>query len=250
MYAFCSGIPYLLEILATYPFILALASEYAPARANVRAQIADYWQKQNQWENVIKEWNSVLTRNNNAAINSILYPALYQLIQHPNGFPLFVPILSDPPSWWNSFYSYLLNNKADINLLTSIYEARLQSEIPLSTTERRLFVRRLQQENQWENAYFTWLSGLDPKHMRLSNLLFDGGFEGGLFNSGFDWQIGQAKGMRISTTNTSGVTGRRALKILFNRKKVNFRHISQQLILTPGDYILSYRYRINRLKKP
>ena len=171
-------------------------------------------------------------------------------MQSPSGFTLFSSIFKSPPKWWDNFYQYLIRNKVDTQLLNKIYQARTESEIALSRTERVLFVRHLLQNERWNEANFIWLSGLDEQKLELSGLIFDGGFEGSDFNSGFDWQIGRSKGMRINTSNTTGAKGRRALRVLFNNKKINFRHVSQRLTLSPGNYILDYRYRLNRLKNP
>lgn len=230
--------------------VLALASEYSPARARTRAHIAAYWLKQERWDKVIEEWDKLLIRINNREMQTTIFPNLLQLIQNPSGFTLFSSTLESPPKWWDSFYSYLIREKVDTQLLNTIYQARTESEAPLSKTERVLFVRHLLQNEQWNEANFVWLSGLDERELELSGLIFDGGFEGDSFNSGFDWQIGRSKGIRINTANTTGVTGRRALRVLFNNKKINFRHVSQRLTLSPGNYLLNYRYRLNRLKNP
>lgn len=228
---------------------LELASKYAPAKIKVRIEISSYWVKKNRWDKAIEEWNNILTRTHDSNIRSAFYPLLQQLISDKDGFNFFIPLLKNPPIWWESFYHYLHKNKIDIQLIKSIHQARSESKSPLTKHERRLFVSRLQQEKQWGDAYFSWLSGLDAKHIKLSQLIFDGGFEGESFNTGFDWNFSKnIKNLKIRTANTSGVTGRKALQINFNNKQINFNHISQTLILPPGSYSLHYRYRINRLK--
>jgi hypothetical protein len=153
-----------------------------------------------------------------------------------------------PPSWWPAFFSFLNAKNESIEPLQAIYAIRADSESPIEDAERTAFVGRLIREGEATQAYFTWLSGLDEAALELTGQIYDGGFEGTHFNSEFFWQFSQPKGVKIRTATTSGVSGARALHVTINSDRLNFRHVTQRLHLTPGIYQFTGRYKLNRLK--
>lgn len=226
--------------------VAQLVSQLWPANTYTRAQLANYWTKRGDFAKVLPEWNALLIRN--GATHTQLFPVLKQIANNPQTFSLLLPFMQSPPSWWDNFFIYLTGDEESLGTIKSIYTIRLNADKPLDENERRYFVQRLIKENQMTEAYFSWLGGLSPKELARSGLVYDGGFEGDSFNTGFDWSFSSPKGVEIRTSTTSGIRGAKALQIILNHKRLNFSHVSQRLALTPGAYQLSGRYRLNRLK--
>lgn len=226
--------------------VASLVSQLWPAHTYTRSQLADYWSKRGDFSKVLPEWNALLIRNRST--HKQLFPVLKQIVNNPQTFNLLLPFMQSPPSWWDNFFIYLTRDQESLNSIKSIYTIRLNADKPLNKNERRYFVQRLIKEQQMTEAYFSWLGGLSRKELALSGLVYDGGFEGDSFNTGFDWSFSKPKGVKIRTRTTSGIRGAKALQITLNHKRLNFRHVSQRLALTPGTYLLSASYRLNRLK--
>lgn len=226
--------------------VAELTSQLWPAHSLTRAKLADYWNEREDFSKVLPEWNTLLIRDR--GIRKKLFPLLKQLVNNPQTFNLLQSFMQDPPNWWDDFFIYLTKDKESLEAIKKVYSVRLNTEKPLEQNERRYFVLRLIREKQMTEAYFSWLSGLNSKELALSGLIYDGGFEGDSFNTGFDWTFSQPKGVKIRTQTTSGINGAKALQITLNHKRLNFRHIYQRLALNSGNYQLSGRFRINRLK--
>lgn len=226
--------------------VAGLASTLWPANTPVRFKLANYWAKRNNLAKALPEWDALMIRN--PASRKRLFPVFSQIVNHPETFSFLIPFMNNPPNWWSSFFAYLTRSNESIEPLKNIYATRTASQIPLESIERRSFVNRLIKEKQYTEAYFAWLGGLHPNQLSLSGLVYDGGFEGDTFSTGFDWHFSRATGLKTQTSTTNGVNGAKALRVTLNNKKLRFRHISQRLNLSPGRYTLSGKYRVNRLR--
>lgn len=220
-----------------------------PTHPQPSAHLADYWAKRSNLQRMLPKWDILLTKS--SALDKELFPHLKTFIANPETSSLLLPYTQNPPIWWERFFSYLARQKEGNALVTmkTLYQLRIESAVPLSDYERRTFVKLLISKNQWQEAYFAWLGGLPSESLALSGLLFDGGFEANNLNTGFDWQISNHKMARIRQDITFGMRGRKALSItLRNDQRLNFRHIRQNLMLSPGEYKLNGRYRLDQLK--
>ncbi|HPQ94698.1 MAG: hypothetical protein KDI44_08645 [Thiothrix sp.] len=225
-----------------------LASNLWRADAYMHAQLANFWLSQNQPERVMNEWSQLIIHDP-GKYQKELFPVFKTTLENSDGFTLLQPYMLAPPSWWNAFFSYLINQNTAADLITAIYQQRLQSETPISNSERRSLVRYLLKEQQYSQAYFLWLSGLDTESLKLNGIVHDGGFEGNSYNSGFDWQYRNQNGVKFTVTSTSGAKGKRALNLKLNAKNLNFQNLSQLLQIPPGStYQLSFNYRLDRLE--
>lgn len=226
-----------------------LAGKLWSAHTYTHSRIADYWLRQQRLDKVIPEWNILLIRN--PSLQASLFPTLENIIATPDLNKLLAPYISEPPNWWNGFFAYLAKKEGNLDLLRQLYQQRLDSKVALDNQERLNYVNRLLREKLWQEAYFAWLGGLKEDQLKLSQLVYDGGFEGELSNSGFDWNLQPTKEMKIEPDITDGIQGQQALHIsLHNIKPVPFQHVSQRLLLAAGDYQLKMRYRLDNLKNP
>lgn len=220
-----------------------------PAHAYTRAYLADYWLKQNDLEKVLHEWNTLLIHN--PATQEKLFPILQQLANDGTGAKLLRPYLRTPPSWWKRFFAYLINKNPSIEPIGALYQARLDAGGTIDPYERRLYVQRLIKEQRWEDAYIAWLSGLNEQQIRLSGFLYDGGFEDGVLNTGFDWTFIKNRNITLITESTIGMKGMKALHLtLSNREPVNFAHLLQYLKLAQGNYLVRFSSRVDNIQNP
>lgn len=223
-----------------------LAAQLWPAHSQVHQQLANYWLKRENIEQTLYEWDILLSRHN--GYDKQLFPLLANLAlaQHS----AFNRFFDKPPKWWLRFFRYSSSDQVpnEQGLLSYLYNARLNSEASILEEERKFYLAHLIRKQEWQNAQFAWLGSLDEKEIKLSNYIFDGGFESKRANTGFDWNFSRHKSIRIKTSSTRGMLGNRALNVRINKKQaVNFKHISQRLLLEAGDYELRFRHRIDKM---
>ncbi|HPE61932.1 MAG TPA: hypothetical protein PLB10_16485 [Thiolinea sp.] len=224
-----------------------LATNLWQADSYTHAQLANFWLDQNQPGRVISEWSQLIIRNP-SKYQRELFPIFKQLLETQEGFTLLTPYMLDPPSWWNAFFNYLVAQNTETELITTIYQQRLQSQVPVNEVERRALTRYLLKGKQYAQAYFLWLSGLDEANLKLNRIIHDGGFEGKIYNSGFDWQYRNQNGVKFMVASTTGAKGHKAINLKLNTQNLNFQHLSQLLQMSSGSYTLSFKYRVDRLQ--
>ena len=220
------------------------SSKQWPSHSYVHAHLLNYWLLQDNKQKIFEELNVLLIRN--PALRKSIYPTLDLWAKDSKLRLLFTPYILSPPSWWNSYFarvSYAKNNLSELNYF---YSERRNSNVALSESEVHSMTRRLIKEKKWKKARLVWLDGLSDDLKKYDQLLFDGGFESGLVNQPFSWQWSKSKIFKASVGSTYGVKGRKALHIKFKRNKsINFKHVSQKLILPSGKYTLGMRARID-----
>ena len=219
-----------------------------PANVAVQKEVVIYWLKKDRVDKVLPAWNVILSQSPQASQK--LFPILFKLSQNPAGLASLKPYAKKPSVWWSRFFVFLTRQKDNLDSLQKLYQMRLESEEPLTNIERSQYIERLVRDKQWVTAYFSWLSGLEKEHQQYTQtLLYDGGFESELHNTGFDWYYSPNKIVSIEPSITRGMHGRAALRVDFKkRERINFKNVSQRLFLPAGDYALEFRSRVDRLR--
>jgi len=219
-----------------------------PASTIARNRVVKHWLEEDRVDKILPEWNVILSQD--PQLSSTLFPIMFQLSQLPTGLILFEPYAKKPSTWWAHFFTYLTQQKNNLDSLQRLYQVRLESEEPLSNSERRSYIERLIKEKQWTAAYFGWLSGLEKMQQQYSQpKIYDGGFESDLNNTGFDWYYSSNKITSVRPDITRGMHGKYALHVEFKkRERINFRHVSQRLLLPAGHYVIKMRSRVDRLR--
>lgn len=227
-----------------------LAGRLWPVQTYTHARLADYWITQNRIDKVIPELSLLMVRD--SGIYRVLFPVLEELTINSGKPELLAPYVNEPPSWWNAFFTYL-SGRLSTEALADIYKLRLASGDDIDEKERSTFIKRLIKENNWVEAFKQWEAGLSARQRaRLSSGLYDGGFEEDIGSFGFGWLLRRDKSFEMVTRATYGMSGDKALRLFFRQglNRVKFKHLSQQLLLKPGAYKVSYRSRLDALKNP
>ena len=226
--------------------VATLASQLWPSHTYTRSNLADYWLRRNRPDKQVQEWNVLLTRDR--SFKERLFPLLMEVMERDDLYSLILPFVESPPVWWDGFFAYLSKN-LDLSRLELLYRQRSATAIPLSSFEHNSYVARLVKERRWLEASDAWFIALSPRQMAFSGLIYDGGFESNVFNQAFGWRIKRSKNPKIKPDITYGIKGRKALQVTLRKQDtINFRHVSQRLMLTKGSYELSFRYRTDTLK--
>ena len=219
-----------------------------PAYVAVRLRVANYWIKREQWLQALENWSAVLITNKGQGKR--IYPVMLKIAETEQARPILQNLALDPPSWWDDFFKYVTSNAKSLDAVIALASMRQESGVPLSEEERANLVSRLIKEEHWPQAYLVWINGLSVAEQKHLGGIFNGGFELEIQNRGFGWQFPRnymKKQVESKRQFGMGVTGAKALHLIFNNKEFRFNHVRQYLFLAPGAHQFSGRYKVDRL---
>lgn len=182
-----------------------------------------------------------------------LYPALAQLLDSQAGIEALAGRLGAAPAWRLGFMRHLGRDEdASSESLLALYSALEHTPNPPTLEERQPLLQRLVGEERYRQAWLMFVATLDGRGLAELGNVFNGSFE--LDSSGlpFDWQFGRVAGAvieQVQAVDDQGERGRR-LRIDFLNRRVPFNHVSQLLLLDPGEYRLEGRVRLESLSNP
>ena len=225
--------------------LMAIADLLGPLRPPVLAHSAAFWLQENHLDLALARWSMLLrTRPENAAR---LYPVFLQLAENPQTQSFLRPLLTNPPEWWDGFFTYAAATAIQPETVTFLYQNRNRNGALPAAAEQQRYLGRLWKEERWLEAYLAWLGGLDERQQQGLGNLYNGGFDLPVTNTGFDWRMTSPLGTTVETLQTYNTRGGNALHIGFNGERVRFQHVFQYLYLEPGRYQFQGRGRVDSL---
>ncbi|WP_295392334.1 hypothetical protein [uncultured Thiodictyon sp.] len=224
--------------------LVEVADTLAPMSPPALAESAWFWFERGRPERGLERWSALLRNSPTSA--GELYPRLLRLADMAAARPLFLPLLRQPPDWWEAFFVYAAAHAPRPETVTFLYEGRNRGGALPSAAEQRAYLNRLWKDSRWSEAYLAWLGGLDADAQRGLGQVYDGGFDLPITGVGFDWRIAKARGVTVETIDTYGSRGQ-ALHLVFDGRGERFQHVSQPLYLEPGRYQLQGRVRTDGL---
>ncbi len=219
--------------------LAAIAARLAPMRSHVQLGVAELWARQEQLSLAIKHLSRALELQ--PGLQEKVFPRLLRFAHNPASHSTFASLLnSDGPSWWPVFFNWLAAKAANLETVSTLYKLRNEGGEP-TVEEQHDYMVRLQKEGLWQQAYFIWLNNLDADQSAELGNIYNGSFELGVSDEGFDWRTPMIGGVFIETLPVYGATGERALHVVFQGRRVQFKHLHQYLFLQPGSYRLHGR---------
>ena len=159
------------------------------------------------------------------------------------GAPLVEAALATDPPWRRSFISTLPSNVTDARTPLEILSALKTAPVPTSSTELKPYLDFLIQHKFYDLAYYTWLQFLPPDALTHAGLVFNGNFDSPPSGLPFDWTIATGSGVTIDVVPKPDNAGGHALLVAFQYGRVDYRSITQLIMLSPGDYQFSAGYQ-------
>lgn len=174
---------------------------------------------------------------------SLLLPKLVAAASIPAVDPIIGRLLRDGPPWRLAYLQLLARTGTDPEAIDRVFAARGADEPlppPQPGTEASLLLRRQIADGRWGAAYFTWVSTLSvEQRARLGNV-YDGSFEFPAANQGFDWRFPeQGTGFDVEIGTAGDLSSDNALQLHFDGLPLDYKPVSQLLILGPGHYRFS-----------
>jgi tetratricopeptide (TPR) repeat protein len=202
-----------------------------------RLHLISYYQQAGRFEDLLKEIDFLLTRR--PETGQIILPELAKLMTDPRGRTALAMMLAQNPKWRPEFFERATlqrGRSADaLDLLNRLRSLRPQAELSL---ERELYLQRLVQEGQHQQARGLWLETLPAGQRSSHALLFNGDFRLRGASRPFGWTVYDKSQGRAEIIH-DGPEGSYLNVNYFGGSPVMLAE--QQLALRPG------RYRISQL---
>lgn len=198
------------------------------------------------------------TRSDNAKMAIYYADALLRTI--PELAPAVVPVLahfaeqkasngavkallrSDPP-WRDLFFAVLPESITDARTPLDLLMALRTTPAPPTQQDVSGYVDFLIQHKFYELAYYTWLQFLPASELRHAGLLFNGDFAISPSGEPFNWIIRQGAGVTVDIVPKPDAGDARALLVDFLYGRVDYRSVSELVVLPPGTYRFGGEYR-------
>jgi hypothetical protein len=225
---------------------VARAIELSPMQSGVQLDAGAFWLRHNRADLAIKNWDHALRMR--SELQSTIFPVFLRIAENPRLRPFFAPVVAEEPRWWKGFYQYASANGLSLDAVRDLYHMREKAGGKSISDERKSLLARLQKEGRWLEAYFIWLNSLSREQVGSVGNLYNGNFEQGISNEGFDWIAPKVHGAVVEVAPTYGTTGSKALHVEMDGQRLRFQHLYQYLMLDPGKYYLRGRVRLDSLQ--
>lgn len=226
---------------------IAIVDFLTPRRAENQLQVGNFWARQGDLVRALPHWSVAMQMNPD--FTQALFPQLLRIAEVPGYRPAFTQLAGDPPAWWDDFFLYAIHNAIQLDTLKAIYLALEKSAKGPGRIVRKAYLDRLMLEGMWTEAYFVWMNSLDADQLLGLGNLYDGGFEYDTPDAGYGWRFATGNTFTLDAQTTYGATGEKALRVEFLGSRLPTLTLAEQfLMLDPGQYQLSGRFRIDSLK--
>ena len=220
----------------------------AAAHRSLSETAAVYWMMRRSLQN--KDYASVIAYadiflRKRPQLIALAVPSLVTLAESSdaNARKALNDALRAAPPWRGQFFAALPNSTADARTPLELLLSVKDTASPPATEDLNAYVRVLIAKKFYDLAYYTWLQFLPPDKLAHAGYLTNGSFETVPSGLPFDWVISPGSGVTIDMVARDDASDQHALFLEFGPGRVEFQGVSQILMLPPGDYRMSGKYK-------
>ena len=159
--------------------------------------------------------------------------------------------LAASPPWRGAFLAGLAKAAYPVDAIAPFFAA-LSHNADTPIAEVQPWIARLRSEGRALQAYVTWVNRIPENQRQALGNVFDGGFEIAQEEQpgAFAWQTPALAGATAYWSANRGTVGQNSYVVEFEGRRTPFAHLSQTLVLPPGDWQLSWRAKGVRVDSP
>jgi hypothetical protein len=167
---------------------------------------------------------------------------LVRMAEDKTANPQLKLMLADNPPWRGSFFSELPSRVSDARTPLDLLLALRDAAATPTTLELRTYLDFLIAHKFYELAYSTWLQFLPADRLISAGLIYNGSFEIAPSGLPFDWVMTSGSGVTVDIVDRLDAAGH-ALVVEFGDGRVDFQSVKQLIVLPPGSYDFTGKYK-------
>lgn len=179
------------------------------------------------------------------AIAADAFPILATIAISPAGVKSIAETLAANPPWRPGFMAALIRQAPAVTDVLRLFKAIITAKGQVQSPEWEQLNARLIAAGDWKQLRRVLASR--PEFQSRTELLGDGGFDGDGQGILLGWAIRRVVGADVMMTVDPNLPANHLLYLYFHDRRVAFHHVSQLLLLTPGNYQLTGRVRLTSL---
>jgi hypothetical protein len=176
-------------------------------------------------------------------LGTYVVPILARIAEDKGSAGLIKTALAGDPPWRDLFFQILPTSITDARTPLDLLLALRANPNPPLPADLNRYLNFLVQHKMYELAYYTWLQFLPAEEMRNAGLLYNGGFEIAPTGSPFDWIMPQGSGVTVDIEARPDTDSEHALLLNFQYGRVDYASVAQLIMLAPGRYHFTGRFR-------
>lgn len=170
-----------------------------------------------------------------------LTPVLVAIAEKAPEDRMLVELLATNPPWRNPFFEALPKSITDARTPLNLLHRLKGTPAPPKQSEINPYLQFLIHHKFYDLAYYSWLQFLTPEHLALTGYLYNGTFRENPTGAPFDWTLISGRGVTVNLLTKPDSANDRALYLEFGQGRVEMQPVSQNILLSPGEYVLSWQ---------
>jgi hypothetical protein len=213
---------------------------YAAVRRSLNERIAVDWMMRQcadrKSHQATAYYADILLRST-PGVTAYVTPVLAQMAEDSAGKSEIKKLLATKPNWRRTFFSQLGASLTDARTPLDLFLSLKDSSAPPATEELNSYQSFLFRHKLYDLAYYVWLQFLPPNALVSAGFLFNGDFENKPSGSPFDWQTRPGANVIVDFLSRPHNASNHALVVDLGPGRVEFRGVTQTIMLPPGDYV-------------
>jgi hypothetical protein len=213
---------------------------YAAVRRSLNERMAVDWmmrQSANRKSHQATAYYADVLLRSTPGVTAYVTPVLAHLAEDSAGKSEIQKLLAANPKWRSAFFSQLGASLTDARTPLDLFLSLKDSSAPPTTDELNSYESFLFQHKLYDLAYNVWLQFLPPNELASAAFLFNRDFENKPSGSPFDWQTIPGANVIVDFVSRPHSASNHALVVDLGPGRVEFRGVSQTIMLPPGDYV-------------